>query len=332
LTQPPGPPGSRLFSLEDRPAPALYLIGWLASGSGLALLVVALASSSSFSPILALGAVVLLGIGLAFAAGHQVVARRTRPAQAYRGPSPLILFGLVFTLSTIASLGLGLAGVDPTEPAGFLVSLAVIGSSYLLVVWAFVVRTGAMRWSEMGWPIWRSRPGQPWGPPRPVVAQAVRDVGFALAFMVPVTFAAVLGGGLLALLLDVQPPPVVPEAENALDIAFVAVAAALVAPIGEELFFRGFALTAWWRDLGPRSALIRSAVFFAIIHIANVQATTFVDGLKQAIVQVAVILPIGLVIGVLFQQRGMIASIGAHLGYNGLLLALFFLSRDLAPT
>ena len=48
--------------------------------------------------------------------------------------------------------------------------------------------------------------------------------------------------------------------------------AAVVAPIAEEIFFRGFALSAWQRDLGPRPALVRSALFFALVHIANVGA------------------------------------------------------------
>ena len=58
-------------------------------------------------------------------------------------------------------------------------------------------------------------------------------------------------------------------------------AAAIIIPIGEELFYRGFALTAWMRDLGERTALILATVFFAVVHIVNIDAATFGQGLAQ---------------------------------------------------
>jgi membrane protease YdiL (CAAX protease family) len=105
----------------------------------------------------------------------------------------------------------------------------------------------------------------------------------------------------------------------------VAVAAAIIIPIGEELFFRGFAMTAWLRDLGPRAALVRSSLFFALVHIANISSTTFGEGAAQAVLQTAIILPVGFVLGWLFLRRGMAAAIGGHVAYNGLLLALVLL-------
>ena len=313
---PPGPPGSRIFSLEDRAAPSLYLIGWIASGGGLAIIFVALvATSASLGPWLTLLGILVLGVGLTFAAGYQQVARATRPADAYRGPSPPILFGIVLCISTIASVVLALLGLDATRPVGFLAAIAVVGLSYLVVVRTFVVRGGALRWSDMGWPAWRREPAH-------IAKRIAADIGYAIALIIPTTFAALFGGGLLAQILDVRPPQVLPDPATSLESVAVVLAAVLVAPIGEELFFRGFALTAWWRDLGPRRALIRSAVFFALVHTANIQAATFGEGLGQALVQVAVILPLGLVIGLLFLQRGMAAAMTAHIGYNGLLLLI----------
>ena len=321
MTEESGPPGSRIFTLEGRPAPSLYLLGWLVSGIGLAVIFVALLSSiPSVSPIIASVGVVVLGLGLSFAAGYQIVARASRPIDAYRGPSPLILFGIVLCASTVITGLLVAAGLDPEEPGGFLISIGLIGLSYLGVVALFVVRSGALRWSEMGWPAWqRGDAGR--------LARVAQDVAFAALLIVPTTFAAVLGGGVLAMLLQVEPASVLPPVETSVQVVAVSLAAAVIAPLGEELFFRGFALTAWWRDLGPRSALIRSSAFFALVHIANVQADTFGQGLAQAAVQVAVILPLGLVIGFLFQQRGMAAAITAHVGYNALLLVLFFVAQ-----
>ena len=106
-------------------------------------------------------------------------------------------------------------------------------------------------------------------------------------------------------------------------------AAAIIAPIGEEAFFRGFALSAWLRDLGERPALIRSALFFAFVHILNIRvsAEQASEGLGQAILEFAVILPLGLALGWLFLRRGIVASIAGHMAYNGFLLALLALSR-----
>jgi membrane protease YdiL (CAAX protease family) len=142
--------------------------------------------------------------------------------------------------------------------------------------------------------------------------------------MLPATFGVLIWGGLIALLLRVTAPETLPEATDSTEALALVLAAAIVAPIGEEAFFRGFALTAWWRDLGPRSALIRSALLFAIVHILNIQVAPDQagTGLAQAFLSFVVILPLGFVLGWLFQQRGMVAAITGHVTYNGILLVL----------
>jgi membrane protease YdiL (CAAX protease family) len=44
------------------------------------------------------------------------------------------------------------------------------------------------------------------------------------------------------------------------------VAAAIIAPIGEEIFFRGYVFNALRQDLGPVIAIILSAVVFSLVH------------------------------------------------------------------
>lgn len=323
---PPGPPGGSTFSLEGRPAPSLYLIGWLGTAGGLAILAVALLSGSpSVAPLIALIGIAVLTIGLSFAAGYQLVARASRPAYAYRGPSPLILFGIVLCLSTVVSALLALIGARSDQPPGFLLALGLVAVTYLLVVGLFVVRSGALRWSEMGWLGWPV--GSRYG-----TVRLLGDVAYAIALMVPTLLLALVLAAILSQLLGVLPTQILPDPETGGDRILILVAAAILAPIGEEVFFRGFALTAWLRDLGPRSALIRASLFFAIVHIANVdvepgQAGT---GLAQALIQFAVILPVGTVLGVLFLQRGMIAAIAGHMAYNGLGLALYLAGRSIA--
>jgi membrane protease YdiL (CAAX protease family) len=265
--------------------------------------------------LLLLAGLVLLAVGLAAAAGHQILARRARPEQAYRGPSPLIVFGLWFALVNLAALGLlalGVEGID--DPLTFLAGVGAQTIAYLLVVWLFVVRSGALSLPQMGLPS------------RATMGRIVRDIAFTVSVMLPVTLVALVGGGLIATLLDATPPSVVPLPETTVELVAVMAAAAILAPIGEELFFRGFALTAWLRDLGPRSALIRSSVFFAVIHIANIQTTSFDEGLRQAAVTLAVILPLGFVLGWLFLRRGLLGATVGHITYNGILVVLLVIA------
>ena len=191
-----------------------------------------------------------------------------------------------------------------------------MAGAYLLSVWVLVVRTDALTWSQMGWPTDGSAR----------LLRAMRGIGLGALVMLPTTFVMLIVAGLVATVLGVESPSVVPSASTSAEALTVLLAAAVVAPIGEELFFRGFALTAWARDLPERSALIRSAAFFALVHIANVQAATFREGASQALLQVLVILPLGLVLGWLFLRRGIAAAIAGHVTYNGILLALLLLA------
>lgn len=320
-TRSEGPPGGRIFTLEGRRAPALYLIAWVLSVGGVALLFLApLASTvAARTLLLALGGAAL-AVGLASGCGSQIVDRRDRHPERYRGPSPLLVFGVVLAVSTLLSGALVSTGLlDPGEPFGFLLGLGVVAAGYVLAVWLFVVRSGALTWADMGWP---RDAGARLGP-------VLRSVGLAIAVMIPTTLAVSIMGGLLALLLGVEAPDLLPTPRGGLEAAAVALGAAIVAPIGEELFFRGFALAAWLRDLGPRAALGRSALFFALIHLVNIQSVSFGEGAAQAVLQTAVILPLGLVLGWLFLRLGILGAIAGHVTYNTLLLALLVLRASL---
>lgn len=316
----PGPPGGRVFSLEGRPAPALYLVAWLFSVGGIsALVVTSQAAPSPARMVAVIGALLAVGLGLAAGAGYQVVARRERDVRWYRGPAPLLAFGVVLAVSTLASGLLGAVGAaDPERPAGFLLGLLLVAGAYAVVVWLFVVRTGALTWADMGWPTA--------GADR--VHRSLRAIGAGSLVLLPTTFGALVLGGLVAAILRVEAPTVVPAVATSVEALAVALAAAVVAPIGEELFFRGYALTAWARDLPERTALVRSALFFALVHIANISSSSFQEGASQALLQLVVIGPVGLVLGWLFLRYGIMAAIAGHVTYNALLLALLFAARS----
>ena len=123
-----GPPGSSIFSLEGRRAPGLYLVGWVSSVGGAVLLFLAPLANSDFGRVLLLvsgGAA--LTLGLASAAGSQTVDRRARDPGRYRGPAPLLVFGVVLAFSTLLStLLVGSGLLQPERPFGFLLGLLLV--------------------------------------------------------------------------------------------------------------------------------------------------------------------------------------------------------------
>src|SRR5258705_12698290 len=84
-TPPPARPGLSTFTIEGRAAPGVFVVGWLASISGLALVVIgALSPSRLFLYFLR---PLVLTIGLVSGAGNQAIERPAR-GQAYSGPVP----------------------------------------------------------------------------------------------------------------------------------------------------------------------------------------------------------------------------------------------------
>ena len=107
-------------------------IGPLASAEGARLLLVAAGA-------------VILTLGLAAACGSQVLERRGRAVERYRGPSPVLVFlTYLMAFTVIGTVRLRERRADPTQPFGFLAvgSLQAIG--YAVLVWLFVVRTEAL--------------------------------------------------------------------------------------------------------------------------------------------------------------------------------------------
>jgi membrane protease YdiL (CAAX protease family) len=313
------PAGRSTFSLEGRPAAGLYLIGWLLSAVGAGLFLVAVQVGGSVGGVLLMGSLLLILIGFASAAGYQLVVRATRPAAAFRGPSPLLVFGVqvvLVNLVTIVLIVLHVPGTD--DPVGFLITTLVLLAGYVSVVWLFGIRSGALTWRGLGIGDDHS------------AGRFATDIATGFTAMFIVAFAAALWAGLLAQLLGTDAPAVVPAPQSASGLVLVALGAGLIVPIGEEILFRGYSMTAWLRDLGPRSALIRSTVFFALVHIATITSATFIDGAKQALLVVAVIAPVGLTLGWLFLRRGLVASIAGHATFNLIGVLLMALARSIS--
>jgi membrane protease YdiL (CAAX protease family) len=304
-----------VFTLEGRAAPGLYLVGWLGSILGLAILLAAILSAPGGlgALILLLTSTVLLAVGFVAAAGAQAMQRKAAGA-AYAGPSPF----LVFIASLPIALPVGivvlrlaeLAGVDPAGPLGSVLGQLALVLGLLLLVRLLVVGPGALTWREMGvrWP---------------GLSIALGHLAFGALYAVPVILITSILANLLVKVIGTTPESPLPTASDPSGIALNFLAAVVIAPIGEEIFFRGFSLTAWDRAVGWRSALIRASLFFAFVHVITVGGSTFDEAAGRALIGFVARIPVAFALGWVFlQRRNVIASIGLHASFNGLLLLI----------
>ena len=97
------------------------------------------------------------------------------------------------------------------------------------------------------------------------------------------------------------------DATGALTVVAIFAAAALVAPITEEIVFRGVLLDALMRRFGENRAVLLSAGAFALIHLLDPGAYLLVPALFV----------VGIVLAALRMQRGTLGlAIMTHIGFN----------------
>jgi membrane protease YdiL (CAAX protease family) len=91
--------------------------------------------------------------------------------------------------------------------------------------------------------------------------------------------------------------------------------AVVVAPVAEELYFRGFLLQGLWRSFGPRWAIVLSAVVFGIFHFGGARLQTVLPMVSATL--------IGLVFGYLFvRTRNLAVTVLAHALVNGVAISV----------
>ena len=307
-------PGASTFTIEGRQAPALYVIGWLATILGLGAVTVGILSGSSpAAPILLVAGLAVLSIGLIAGAGSQGIERRARGATAYHGPSPVIVFAASVPISLLAVIVLGipmtLVGIAVDGPLGRLASVIVQALVYVAIIRLLVVDTAALTWAAMG----LRRPDR----------RALGEFLGGALWAAPVILITIPVAAILGTIFPVTPVSPLPPAGETVGFALNLLAGAVVAPIGEELLFRGFATTAWARDLGSRRALVRGALFFAIVHVLTISGTSAGEAAGLAIIGFASRIPVALALGWLFLRRGSIwAPLGLHATFNAILLVI----------
>jgi len=316
---PEGPPvarrlGTDIFTIEGRAAPALFVVGWLATIVGFGTVIVAIMSGGGLSAtILLVVAMILLSVGLIAASGSQGIERRTRATLPYRGPSPFLVFAAAIPVSVLAVIALSLPlvalGVPVDGPLGALLSVTVQAVVYVGLVRLLVVDTGALDWRAMG--------------VRRFDRSALAAIAYGAIWTFPVIAATVLVAAVLYAIFPVTPASPLPPTGTAAGFALSFIAGAIVAPFGEEILFRSFATTAWARGMGARRGLILGALFFAFAHVITVTGAAAGDALGLALVAFVGRIPVAVALGWLFLRRGTIwASFGLHAVFNGSLLVL----------
>jgi membrane protease YdiL (CAAX protease family) len=176
-----------------------------------------------------------------------------------------------------------------------------------------VVGTGALSWAEMQI--------------RRFDRRAVDDVAFGAALALPVIVVTVLLAAVLTVLIPVTPASPLPPTGTIGGLLLQLVVGAVIAPISEEILFRGFSVTAWERSIGAQRAIVRASLLFALAHVINASGDSLGEVAGLVIVGMATRLPVAFVLGWVFVRRRSIwASIGLHSAFNAILLVLAHLA------
>ena len=312
----PTRPGLQTFSLEGRRAPGLYLVGWVATvfGGGLLGAEIATGSGGTGGLIVTVAGSLILGLGLVAAAGAQGIERRDREDLRYRGPSPFLVFAAALVLTILATVPLALARADPKTMFTILVAVVLTDAIWIILIGLTVVGVGALRWTEIGPGIVGARP-----------ARVVGDVLFGALAALPVILVSGLLGSVLVRVVGVFPENPLPTPSGGGEVLLGLLAAVVIAPIGEEIFYRGFATTAWAQASGPAVAIAKGALFFSVAHILTIGGQSFGEAAGSALVAFLVRLPVGLALGWVFLRRDSLpASIALHATYNGVVVLAAF--------
>ena len=308
------------FTIEGRRAPALFVVGWLSIIASFGLASLGLFGSGTGGSIFWLLTFTAASVGLILLGGSQTFERRAAGA-AYAGPSPMLVLLAAVAVTQVAGFAVGLPlqaiGAQVPREIGDLIAVSIQAIVFIGVVRLMVVGPGALSWREMGLTGDRRTAG------RNALAGAV--------YAGPVIFLTTLVALAVVALVQVVPESPLPPTGTFAGLLAHLLAGAIVAPIAEEVLFRGFALTAWRRTAGTRAAIVRSSIVFVLAHVLLVGGDRFEDALKLAFVAGAVRIPVALALGWIFVRTGSLwASIGLHAAFNGILIVLAELGANAA--
>ena len=230
---------------------------------------------------------------------------------AILAPTPLLL------------LSAPLGGFESLDPAAATLGIALSTNlATTLVVALTVVGTGAARWREIFGAHETRSPNLPVADRR---GGAAGDVAWGLALTLPIVVAAGLMSALLIQGTGAMPDSPLPPSIDSRALALNLISAAIIAPLGEEILYRGVITQAWGRQSGARRAILFSAIVFAFAHTLNIGGESVGGALAIALVAFAIRLPLGAALGWLWVRRqSLLATITLHAAYNALLVLAAF--------
>jgi membrane protease YdiL (CAAX protease family) len=302
--------GPQTVTMPPWPGPALAIVGALLTVGGLVAAELAAGGDLGVDRGL-LGWAVIVGAvalvaGLLYTSVRQLRVRRHLPPDRYRGPAVLVLLFLVLALTLIVTLPFGadaaalLDGLAPSA-LGAVVLLTATQVGMLLVSWLLVFRPGALA-------------GLPSLPGRDPAGAILSGIGWGLLAAVGAGLVATAVTAVLEALGITAESQVVEQAFYVVDPWLAVISGVLLAPIAEEVFFRGVAFNALLREGGRRWAYLGSAALFAIVHLDLAAAVPlFLLGLALA--------------WVYERSRTLLAPIAMHVAINGLAVAVALMDR-----
>lgn len=294
------------------PGPLLAVIGAVLAVGALGAGAVAVQSQGSDVDLAVFGWLALLGAllvvaGLLYSAIRQLRIRRHLPPERYRGPGMFVLVLLVLVLASIITAPFGadaaalLMGQGELTFLGAAVLLVATQAAMLLISWFLVFRPRALE-------------ALPSLPGRDPAGALLAGFGWGIPAWVGATLAS---AGVVWLLESIgfdAEPQAAEQAIALVDPWLVVVAVVILAPIAEEIFFRGVVFNAWLREGGRRWAFLGSSALFALIHIS--------------VVALVPIFLLGLALAWVYQRTGnLLAPIAMHATVNAISVALALLVR-----
>ena len=309
---PPARPGLSTFTIEGRAAPGLFVVGWLASLTGLGLCLIGVLASNALFFYLFGPAV--LTVGLVAGAGNQAIERRAR-GLAYAGPSPYLVLGAIvaaiYAVGAAVAFGLDVV-TDPgsvSAPAINLVAILIQAFVYFGILGLAVVGTNALSWREMGWVRFDG--------------VQLRNLLSGAATTIPVIGLTAIVSNILIEIFNTVPQSPLPPTGTTSGLLLQLLAGAVVAPIAEEAVFRGFAIPAWERTVGATGAIVRASLIFALAHVIEARGENLGEVAALIVIGFLTRLPVAFVLGWLFvRTRTIWASLGLHIAFNATLLLL----------
>ena len=248
-----------------------------------------------------------LGAGLVYSAVRQIRIRRALPPERYRGPGVVVLLALVLLIATVLVAPFGadadilIGGDGEMSLAGAIVLLVSTPIALLLVSWLFVGRPNALA-------------ALPAFPGRDAQRALMIGLGWGVVAWVGSTILLAAGAWILEQIGEAPQPEAAERAIAMLDPWLTVIAIVILAPIAEEVFFRGVVFNAWLREGGRRYAYIGSAALFAVIHLSPVSLVP--------------IFALGLALAWVYERTGsLLAPMAMHATVNGISVALALLVR-----